>query len=80
MTLTGTPEQRAAAVKMVLAVADAIRDLKEVPAGHLYAGLMGHMSLETFESILGILVSAGVVRRSGSHLLTWIGGAPVGRG
>jgi len=62
-----------AQVAVIKAVAEAIQSLGEVPAGHLYANLMGHLSLDAFESIIGILVAAEVVKRDGSHLLTWIG-------
>lgn len=55
-----------------IAIAEAIQALGEVPAGHLYAHVMGHMSYEAFERILGALVSAGVVSRK-NHLLTWTG-------
>ena len=59
--------------RRALVVADAIQELGSVPAGHLYAAVMGHMSLETFEGIVGVLVGAKLVRRDASHLLTWIG-------
>lgn len=72
-------KQRQAAIAMTRALAEAIRDLKEVPAGHLYAQVMGHLSLETFESIIGILVGAGLVTRAGSHMLTWTGPTVVSR-
>jgi len=62
-----------AAIGTVLAVAECIRGRgRPVPAGELYAQLMGHLSLETFERILGILVEQKFVERS-NHLLTWIG-------
>jgi hypothetical protein len=56
----------------IFVVTETIRDLKEVPAGHLYAQLMNHMSLSTFESIVALLVRAKLVTRK-NHLLTWIG-------
>jgi len=62
-----------AAVGAVLAIADCIRALGSVPSGHLYARLMGHMSLETYEAVIGLLVEAGKVRRRSNHLLEWIG-------
>jgi hypothetical protein len=34
---------------------------------------MGHMSLETYEAVIGLLVEAGKVRRRSNHLLEWIG-------
>lgn len=63
------------AVKIAVAVADTIRELGEIPAGTLYAVLMTRMSHHDFEQLMGILVSAGLVKRSASHLLTWIGPA-----
>lgn len=69
-----TPEQAAKAiVGMALAIGDAIKDLGEVPSGHLYARVMGHMSLETYETIIGLLKEAGVVEETPAHLLRWIG-------
>jgi hypothetical protein len=64
--------QERAAIETVLAVGSAIRELKSVPSGHLYARLMGHMNLETYNKIIGILVKTGAVTNEG-HLLTWVG-------
>jgi hypothetical protein len=58
-----------------MAVAEAIRELGEVPSGHLYARVMPYVSASAYDRILGILIEAKLVRRSGSHLLTWIGPA-----
>lgn len=60
-------------LEMVEAVAESIRELGEVPSGHLYALCMGHMSLERYDAVISSLVRAGVVRRSAAHLLTWTG-------
>jgi len=62
-----------AAVNVVLAVADCIRELGAVPSGHLYARLMGHMDIDAYQSVIGTLVRAGFVREHPSHLLEWIG-------
>lgn len=43
-------EQLAAAFAITATKAEAIRELKSVPAGHLYAQVMGRMSLEAFEA------------------------------
>lgn len=67
--------QTKAALSVVLVVAECIRDLGSVPSGHLYAQLMGHFTLQQYESVVGALVGAGVVRRDASHVLTWVGGA-----
>jgi hypothetical protein len=66
-----TKEEIRAAVDTMAAVAEAIRELGSVPSGHLYARLMGHMSLETYEKIVGTLKGAGLVKEE-SHLLTWV--------
>ncbi len=63
-----------AVVKIIGAVADVIRELGQVPSGHLYARLMDLMTLDRFQQILGILKSSGMVREQG-HLLTWTGPA-----
>ena len=72
-TVTNTEVK--AAFGILQAVAEAIRELGEVPSGHLYANLMSKLSLAQFEQVLGVLKGAGLVRESNAHLLTWIGPA-----
>lgn len=60
-------------IQAVRAFADAIKELGQVPAGTLYAGVMDRMSLETFERMIGHLVESGVVERDATHMLTWKG-------
>jgi len=60
-----------AAIKLVQAVAEAIRELKSVPSGHLYAQLMGYMSLDEYNKIIRILKNAKLVTEE-NYLLTWI--------
>ena len=62
-----------AALGVVMAVADCIRELRTVPSGHLYARLMGHLSIDDYQSVIATLVRAGLVREHPSHLLEWIG-------
>lgn len=64
--------ERQAVIEILKAVADAIRELGEIPSGHLYAQLMGHMSLELYQKIIGALVAAKLVEEQ-NHLLRWIG-------
>jgi hypothetical protein len=77
MSVTPSVEPRhiKAALQATMAVAEAIRELGEVPSGHLYARVMPYVSAAAYDRILGILIEAKLVRRSGSHLLTWIGPA-----
>ena len=63
-----------AAVNATFALAEAIRELGEIPAGHLYARLMNVMDLNQFDALIDILCQAGVVERTPAHLLRWIGG------
>lgn len=56
---------------VVRALIETIRDVKEVPSGHLYAGVMEYMSLETYEGLIAMLKRNGMVTESSSHLLTW---------
>jgi hypothetical protein len=68
-----TSDEIRAGVQAVLVVSEAIRELGEVPSGHLYAQLMpAGISLETFGRIVGILRNAGLVEERG-HLLRWVG-------
>jgi len=64
-----------AAVRVAHAVAEAIRELGQVPSGHLYARLMGVMEHHQYEQVVDVLVDAHLVERTPSHLLRWIGPA-----
>ena len=67
-----TKEQVRAGLEIVLAVSDAIRELGEVPSGHLYAHLMGKLSIDDYNKIISILVGAKLITNQG-HLLRWVG-------
>lgn len=54
------------------AIAEAIRELGEIPSGHLYAQVMSRMTLPTYEAIIDRLIGAELVSRQ-NHLLKWIG-------
>lgn len=60
---------------LIVAVADVIRDLGEVPAGELYARVMNELTLANFEGIVTVLEKGGLVRRD-AHVLRWVGPAP----
>ena len=57
---------------IVEAVADAIKTLGSVPSGHLYAHLMGALTLTQYQAVIGILKVQGKVTER-NHLLTWVG-------
>ena len=64
--------QERAALEIVIAIGQTIKELGSIPSGHLYAQLMGKMSLETYTKIIDLLVRTGAVKNEG-HLLTWVG-------
>lgn len=63
-----------AVVRVALAVAEAIRELGEVPSGHLYARVMGKMTLENYNAVIDALKGAGLVEET-NHILKWVGPA-----
>lgn len=67
-----TKEQVQAAVQMIMAMGNVIKEFGSVPSGHLYARLMGKLSLGEYEKIIGTLKNAGLVREV-NYLLIWTG-------
>ncbi len=67
-----TAEQQKAGLAVVMAVAETIREAGEAPTGTMYAALMGKVSLEGFNKILGILQRNGLISVSG-HVARWTG-------
>jgi hypothetical protein len=64
-------DKATAAVNVLRAIVDAIRDAKTIPSGHLYAMLMsGGCTLSQYQSIEHTLIGSGLVRKSGD-LLHW---------
>ena len=61
-----------AAAAILLAIGDVIKELGEVPSGHLYARLMGHMSLDSYNKCIAALKDAGLVTES-NYVLRWVG-------
>jgi len=65
--------QLGATIKALQALAEIIRELGEVPSGELFARLMGKMTLETYNRLIGTLKEAGLVTETPGHLLRWVG-------
>ena len=72
MTTKTVQTQAVAAIQMVSALAEAIRSVERIPSGHLYAQVMGSMSLENYQQAIGFLKRAGLVTET-AHMLTWSG-------
>ena len=63
--------QQQSTLRIVKAIAEAIRDLGSVPSGHLYARVMGILSLDQYNQVIGILKKQGLIEEK-YHELTWI--------
>lgn len=71
--MTNIQAAAVSAIALIRAVADCIKDLEEVPSGHLYAQLVGFLTLENYNLILAKLVEAKLISVTPGHLITWIG-------
>lgn len=67
-----TEQQLDRAFQMAAIVGDTIQALQRVPSGELYARVMGHMDLVTYNGIIGTLKSIELVSEK-NHELIWIG-------
>ena len=61
-----------AGINAVMAVGNALKELREVPEGTLYAVVMQYISLEQLRKILDMLIRANLVIRTPAHLLRWV--------
>ena len=64
-------QQISAAIEAISAIGRVIRDVKRIPSGHLYAQLMGVLSLEKYESAIGILKKGKLIAEEHNELI-WI--------
>ena len=67
-----TKERVTAAFQATVAVAEALRELKQVPSGILYGQLMSVMELETFNALIQTLKNTGLVIEE-NYMLVWKG-------
>lgn len=58
------------ALELVQIIGRAIMDAGQIPSGQLYAAIMGKVSLETYQSVIGLLTRQGIIRNE-NHLLIW---------
>lgn len=56
-----------ALVLVIKTIIETIQDCGPMgaPGGHLYAGLMSHMSLDTFESVMALACKTGKITKRG---------------
>lgn len=69
---TMTTEQAQKLIEFMGAIASLIKEVKEIPSGHLYAQLMGKISLDQYQNMIATLQKAGLVSLK-NDLLTYIG-------
>jgi hypothetical protein len=67
-----TPAKIRSALNTIFALADAIRELREVPEGHLYARVMTHLSLDEFDAAMRVLKNNKMIKIE-HRMITWIG-------
>ncbi len=67
-----TAEQLKQGQQIIFAVAETIREAKEVPSGTIYAALVGRVSFEGYQKILQILTNAGLISIDRTHLIKWV--------
>ncbi len=59
--------------RVVFTVAETIREVREVPSGHLYACLCDRVALADYQTVLGVLSRARLIEVTRSHMIRWIG-------
>lgn len=67
-----TKDQVIAMLSAMIAVAETLRVIGEMPSGHLYARLMNYVNLQQYYAIIERLKHAGLIEEK-SHLLRWVG-------
>lgn len=61
------------AIKIAQAIAETVREAREVPEGTLYAALIGKVTLDGFNSCLALLERSSLITRDASHVVRWVG-------
>jgi len=67
-----TTDQAQKLIQFMGAIASLIKEVKSIPSGHLYAQLMGKMSLDQYQDMIATLQKAGLVSLK-NDLLTYTG-------
>jgi len=67
-----TPSDQRAAMTLIMVVAEAVRQAGEIPSGHLYATVMGSLSLEAYNTVIERLKKAKLIKEE-NYLIKWVG-------
>ena len=68
-TETITRDELKAGLRTVQTIAEAIREVKRIPSGHLYAQVIGKLELSAYERILNILKNAGLIEIKSDEII-----------
>lgn len=63
-------QEAACLAQMSLAVAETIEKLKEIPSGELYENLIGVLTLDEYNAIIGVLKNLGMIKVD-NYFITW---------
>jgi hypothetical protein len=70
---TPTPAELKNGISILTAVAEAIRELGEIPSGTLYALLVGRVTKEGYDRMLVTLTNAGLIEVQPNFMIRWVG-------
>lgn len=70
---TPTKEQLNSGLRLMLAVAETIREVGEAPSGTIYAALMDKVSYNGYMGLLASLQCAGLIEVAPNHMIKWVG-------
>jgi hypothetical protein len=55
---------------ILAAILETVAEVNDAPSGHMYAALMGKVSLDDYNELLGIARNVGLVTVSPAHLVS----------
>lgn len=70
--MVANTEKAQAMIDFLRAFADTIKQAKQIPSGHLYAAVMGSISLETYQRLIDKMVEMKIIRVR-NHVIYWTG-------
>ena len=63
-----TAEQKNAMKEAIVAIYEAVHDLGGIPNGHLYAHLMGRLTLDQYNQIIDYMVRNKLLKNENNYL------------
>lgn len=69
----GTTNTKLTLLQLTHTIADTVREVGEMPSGHLYAAVMDQYDLNLYNTCVELLIRSNLIKRLPSHLLVWTG-------